>query len=118
MHDTVCFSFEDQKISGGPIVNYNSTVLLLYKLALSETDLRNGQLLESTYSPDIPISVMVNEGTLLKGIYRGIIGMHGGGSIRMMVIPSEMGYGTRGYGPIPPNATLFAEVCVVAVNMQ
>ena len=85
-------------------------------LALSEEDLHSGCFLESTYSPDIPISVRVNEETLLEGIYKGLIGMRGGGSVRTIIIPPEMGYGERGFGPVPANATLFAEVCVVAVN--
>lgn len=110
------FSYTDNKISGGPEICEDSMVLILYKLALSEKDLYGGNYLESTYSPDIPILIKVNRETLLEGIYKGLIGMHGGGSVRSIVIPPEMGYGKLGFGPIPPNATLFAEVCVVAVN--
>lgn len=108
--------YKDKKISGGPEVSRNSTVVLLYKLALSESDLCNGKLLESTYSPDIPVSVKVNEETLLKGIYKGILGMRGGGSVRNIVIPPEDGFGEKGYANVPPNATLYAEICVVAVE--
>lgn len=111
------FKYTDVKISGGPEVHRNSTVLVLYKLALTEKDLHNGKFLESTYSPDIPLSVKVNEETLLKGICEGLIGMHGGGSVRTIVIPPEMGYGDRGYGLVPANSTLYVEVCVVAVNI-
>lgn len=106
----------DKKISGGPEVCDNSQVLLLYKLALSENDLHDGKTLESTYSPDIPISVKVSEETLLKGVYRGLLGMRGGGSVRMLVIPPELGFGERGYGKVPGNTTLYVEVCVVAVE--
>lgn len=107
----------DKKTSCGPIVEDNSTVLLLYKLALSEEALKTGQYIESTYSPDTPICVTVNEETLLEGIYRGILGMHGGGSVREIIIPPEMGYGDRGYGKIPAHTTLYAEICVVSVDL-
>lgn len=105
----------DKKKSGGPEVIENSEVLLLYKLALSENDLHSGKLLESTYSPDIPVSVKVNEEVLLRGIYKGILGMKGGGSIRCITIPPKYGFGERGYGNVPPNSTIYAEVCIVAV---
>lgn len=108
--------YKDEKISGGPEVCENSMVLLLYKLALSENDLCSGKLLESTYSPDIPVSVKVNEANLLKGIYKGILGMRGGGSVRHIIIPPEEGFGEKGYGNVPPNATLYAEICIVAVE--
>lgn len=109
-------SYKDEKISGGPEVCRNSTVLLLYKLALSESNLYSGKLLESTYSPDIPVSVKVSEENLLTGIYKGILGMRGGGSVRHIVIPPEDGFGEKGYGKVPPNATLYAEICIVAVE--
>ena len=110
------FHYIDVKKSGGPEVKDNSSLLILYRIALSEDDLRNDKSIETTYSPDIPIPIKVNKNVLLSGIYHGLIGMRGGGSIRVIVIPPEMGYGSRGYGNVPPNTTLYAEVCVVSVE--
>jgi FKBP-type peptidyl-prolyl cis-trans isomerase FkpA len=49
-------------------------------------------------------------GHVIQGWDQGVVGMKIGGK-RTLVIPSEMGYGSRGAGGvIPPNATLIFEV--------
>lgn len=109
------FEYSDIKISGGPKIEKNSEILLLYKIALTKEDLNNGKFIESTYNPDIPIKVKVNIEVLLSGVYQGLLGMHGGGSIRHIFIPANMAYGIKGFGKIPPNSPLYIEVCVVSV---
>lgn len=109
-------SFHDIKISGGPEVKDNSDVLLLYKIAITKENLEAGKYIESTYNPDIPIRVNINPEVLLGGIYKGVIGMHGGGSVRQICIPPNMAYGDRGFGAIPPGSSLYVEICVVSVD--
>ena len=106
----------DIKISGGPEVRHNSKLLLLYKIALSREDLVSGNYIESTWNPDIPILVKVAQSSLLRGIYEGILGMHGGGSVRQIEIPPEKAFGSRGYGSIPKDSSLFVEICAVSVD--
>ncbi len=47
----------------------------------------------------------IGRGEVIPGWDQGIIGMRVGGR-RRIVIGSVLGYGSRGSGPIPPNATL------------
>lgn len=51
---------------------------------------------------------------LISG-FAGMVGMTIG-ETRLLVIPSQLGYGPEGYGVIPPNAVLVFEVTLVAIN--
>lgn len=102
----------DVKLCGGPVVSMGSTISLLYKVALSEEDLSNGRLLESNYSPDVPLICRVDKNELLAGIVEGLIGMRSGGSVRRLRIPPALAYGQRGAEGVPPGADLWVELCV------
>ena len=54
----------------------------------------------------------------LDGLISGFAGMVGMtvGETRLLVIPSQLGYGSAGQGVIPPNAVLVFEVTLVAIN--
>jgi len=109
-------SVEDIKTSGGPEVVNGSQIELLYKLALSRDDLISDRCIESTYSPDISLTVEVQPTELLQGVYDGLLGMRAGGSVRRITIPSQLAYGSKGYGSVPPDTDLFLEVCVVSIR--
>jgi FKBP-type peptidyl-prolyl cis-trans isomerase FkpA len=62
--------------------------------------LANGTVFDSGTYPFI-----LGTGAVIQGWDEGLLGMKVGGS-RQLVIPSQLGYGAQGSGPIPPNAVL------------
>ena len=100
----------------------------------SVTDLRDGTGAEAMngdtlsvaytgwlYDPDMPdnkgtqfdssnnFQFVLGAGEVIRGWDDGAAGMRVGG-LRRIVIPADLGYGSAGRGPIPPNATLLFEV--------
>jgi len=101
--------YQDEVVGEGAEVTPGSTVTVDYSGWL-----HNGQLFDSTVG-DSPYTVQnIGNGNVIAGWNEGLIGMHVGGR-RLLVIPSHLGYGKRGSGPIPPYATLVFRVTVRAV---
>ena len=74
-----------------------------------------GKKFDSSKDRGDPFRFTLAGGEVIRGWDEGVQGMKVGGT-RMLVIPSELGYGARGAGGvIPPNATLIFEVELLAV---
>ena len=76
-----------------------------------------GEEFDSSWSrgADETLPVPVGGGGVIPGFDQAVTGMREGGR-RQVVIPSELGYGPTGQGPIPPNATLVFVIDMVDVS--
>ena len=72
-----------------------------------------GQEFDSTTTA--PFSFPLGKGQVIQGWDQGLVGMKVGGT-RTLIIPSAMGYGTNGYGPIPGGAALVFTVKLVSLT--
>jgi FKBP-type peptidyl-prolyl cis-trans isomerase FkpA len=69
-----------------------------------------GEKFDSSKDRGDPFRFKLGAGMVIRGWDEGVQGMKVGGT-RVLLIPAELGYGSRGAGGvIPPNATLVFEV--------
>ena len=76
-----------------------------------------GEQFESSYERGTPIPFVLGTGRVIKGWDEGIKGMKVGGK-RMLIVPPELGYGSKptGNSKIPPSSTLIFEVELVEIG--
>src|SRR5262245_17962332 len=78
--------------------------------------LENGAQFDSSADHGQPIDFPIGVGKVIKGWDEGLMTMKVGGR-RKLIIPPDLGYGSRGRGPkIPPNSTLIFEVELLGVR--
>lgn len=71
---------------------------------------KHGAKFDSSRDHGEPFTFMLGQGSVIAGWDQGVAGMHVGGK-RILLIPSDLGYGASGAGEdIPPNASLVFEV--------
>jgi peptidylprolyl isomerase len=94
----------DEASSGqNVVVNYRGT-------------LEDGTQFDASYDRGTPFEFPLGAGRVIKGWDEGVQGMKVGGK-RKLVIPPDLGYGSRGAGRvIPPNATLIFEVELLGIK--
>jgi FKBP-type peptidyl-prolyl cis-trans isomerase len=81
--------------------------------------LTDGTVFDSNVDPAFrhvqPFEFTLGRGMVIAGWDEGLVGMKVGEK-KTLTIPPEKGYGSRGQGPIPPNATLIFDVELVGIK--
>ncbi len=102
--------YTDLETGSGAEAVAGQTVTVNYRGSLT-----NGKEFDSSYGRG-PFSFRLGGGQVIKGWDEGVAGMKVGGK-RRLVIPPDLGYGSRGAGGvIPPDATLIFEVELLRVG--
>jgi FKBP-type peptidyl-prolyl cis-trans isomerase len=97
--------YVDLLVGSGRKAHAGETAIVHYTGKLTD-----GTQFDSSKVRKAPFPFRLGAGQVIKGWDEGVEGMKIGG-IRKLVIPPELGYGSRGAGTIiPPHATLIFEV--------
>jgi len=108
----------DVVVGGGAEAKSGQTVTVhytgwLYDPKAADT---HGKKFDSSKDHGEPFEFKLGAGRVIRGWDQGVAGMKVGGT-RTLVIPADLGYGSRGAGgAIPPNATLVFDVELLAVR--
>ena len=107
-------TYIDHKVGDGDEAVKGVMVTVHYTGWLYENGKR-GKKFDSSHDRGRPFSFKLGAGMVIKGWDQGVKGMKVGGK-RELIIPPDLGYGSRGAGnAIPPNSTLDFEVELLKV---
>jgi peptidylprolyl isomerase len=107
--------YEDTKVGTGATPKTGQTCVMHYTGWLWENGAK-GKKFDSSLDRGTPFSFPLGQGRVIKGWDEGVATMKVGGK-RTLLIPPDLGYGSRGAGGvIPANATLLFEVELLDVK--
>ena len=98
MYQVVTAGGDNEKPNPGDTISAHYTGMFL-----------DGRKFDSSVDRGEPISFPVGTGRVIKGWDEALLDMKKGEK-RILIIPPQLAYGSRGRGPIPPNSTLVFEV--------
>lgn len=101
---------EDIEAGDGEEANKGDTVSVHYTGTLTD-----GKKFDSSHDRNKPFTFTLGAGQVIEGWDKGVAGMKEGGK-RKLVVPPEMGYGSKSVGPIPADSTLVFEVELLEVK--
>jgi FKBP-type peptidyl-prolyl cis-trans isomerase len=93
--------YKDLKLGDGKVAVANSRVVVAYRGALART----GAQIDSSGG----FAISISSDPIIRGWKLGIPGMKEGG-VRNLVIPPELGYGSRELPNVPPHSTLVFQI--------
>lgn len=102
--------YRDDVVGTGAEAKAGHHVLVHYTGTLTD-----GKKFDSSRDRDQPFHFALGAGSVIRGWDEGVAGMKVGGR-RTLVIPADLGYGSRGVGPIPANSTLVFDVELLDVH--
>ena len=107
--------YEDTVVGTGASPKSGQTCVMNYTGWLWENG-QKGKMFDSSVGKK-PFEFAIGAGRVIKGWDEGVATMKVGGK-RTLLIPPDLGYGTRGAGGglIPPNATLIFDVELLGVK--
>jgi FKBP-type peptidyl-prolyl cis-trans isomerase len=100
--------YEVLTMGAGPRLTLTDRVTVHYR-----GELTNGTVFDSSYDRGQPATFPL--GGVVKGWQEGVQLMPVGSTYRFE-IPPDLGYGSRGAGPIPPNSTLIFQIELLSIN--
>jgi peptidylprolyl isomerase len=101
--------YKDEVVGTGPEPKAGQKVTVQYTGWLDESG-QKGKKFDSSRDRNQPFTFTIGAGQVIQGWDVGVATMKTGGK-RTLVIPAELGYGSRGAGGlIPPGATLIFDV--------
>jgi FKBP-type peptidyl-prolyl cis-trans isomerase len=108
--------YTDTKIGDGTAAKAGNKVSVNYTGWLSDNGAK-GKKFDSSLDRGQPFQFTLGAHQVIAGWDEGVAGMKVGGK-RTLIIPPELGYGSRGAGGgvIPPNATLIFDVDLLQVQ--
>ncbi|SDO89970.1 peptidylprolyl isomerase [Klenkia soli] len=103
----------DVVVGDGAVAEAGSAVEVKYVGAFYES----GEVFDASWNrgADETLPFTAGAGQVIEGFDQGVQGMAVGGR-RYITIPSDLGYGANGQGPIPGGATLVFVVDLVSVS--
>jgi FKBP-type peptidyl-prolyl cis-trans isomerase FkpA len=109
----VPFSVTDLRVGTGAEAMNGDRLSVAYTGWLYDPNVQDNKGTQFDSNNNFPF--VLGAGEVIRGWDDGVAGMRVGG-LRRIVIPPDLGYGSAGRGPIPPNATLLFEVELLGIS--